>query len=41
MNGTLYADQPQALILYINGFDNKDTPLSVQPRGDDWVIRAR
>jgi transmembrane sensor len=41
MSGTFYADQPQALILYLNRFDNRDTPLSVQPRGDDWVIRPR
>lgn len=41
MSGTFYADQPQVLILYINRFENHDTPLSVQPRGDDWVIRAR
>ena len=41
MTATFYADQPQELILYLNRFDNRDTPLSVQPRGDDWVIRAR
>jgi transmembrane sensor len=41
MSGTFYADQPQVLILYLNRFDNRDTPLRVQPRGDDWVIRAR
>jgi transmembrane sensor len=41
MSGTFYADQPQVLILYLNRFENHDTPLSVQPRGDDWVIRAR
>jgi transmembrane sensor len=41
MSGTFYADQPQVLILYLNRFDNRDTPLSVQPRGDDWLIRAR
>ena len=41
MTGTFDADQPQALILYLNRFDNHDTPLSVQPRGEDWVIRAR
>ncbi len=41
MTATFYADQPQALILYLNRFNNHDTPLSVQPSGDDWVIRAR
>jgi transmembrane sensor len=41
MTATFYADQPQMLILYLNRFNNHDTPLSVQPSGDDWVIRAR
>jgi transmembrane sensor len=41
MSGKFDADQPQDLILYLNRVVNDDTPLSVLPRGDDWVIRAR
>jgi ferric-dicitrate binding protein FerR (iron transport regulator) len=41
MSGRFDVDQPQDLILYLNRFVNDETPLSVLPRGDDWVIRAR
>jgi transmembrane sensor len=37
LTGIFDADRPQSIIL----FASKDESLSVQPDGDNWVIRSR